>query len=717
MGDEVVSNTGLGMPPAPNADSSMATPNGDALAEGSEGSGEEESSGGVISFPVLIMITINSILGTGVFFLPALGAKVSGPASLVSWLIMGFYAMGMAAVFAELSGMFAFGGGVYEYCKQAFGSFFSFVVGWMTLVSSYVTIAMLIVGAISYIFPVIGGVSLFGFDISATVVVIAICFFFIIAFNFIAYQGMQTGSVMLVTFAIITLSTLGLLMFPAWKSGLQIESFKPFIPMGFSSIFVTLFFISETFFGWESVCFFSPQVKNGRKNVPKAILIGTFLIVLIAFAYVFSMMNGVGAAVLGSEEFVATPISMLGEAFYGSRGYDIFTILCYVAIIGSVAGWIVATPDLVRTLGADRLFPAQLADIHPVKGTPYKAIIFQTIVICILTVIGAGSYESLLHMLLPMVLVMYSFVVVALLVLRKTKPDQPRSFRMPLASVIGVILIIFNVGIIGFWIYGDFQEVAHCKEEQLLEGEGDMSHCKLHSIDTILFALSFICTGIPVYFLMKMYYDPEAIKGAHESTAVFNLLFENWFVPKRIRREVMDLSGDLADKNVLEYGCGVGSLTQEIAAKVGKHRRVYITSISKKELEITQKRLVKKNNHEHVIFIHDEHHVSRVHPDVGSVDVVISFGMMSYIQDVRKILNDIDKIASMGAHVCFVDYSDYFHLFPNAQWMAKIDKIEEEFRQAGYLMQVKKLHGFFWNYIFVYGVKSGLKDENSVPVM
>lgn len=650
---------------------------------------------GIINFPTLLVITINSILGTGVFFLPAVGARVAGPASLISWLIMGFYAMAMASVFAELSGMFAFGGGVYEYCKQAFGSFFSFIVGWMTLLSSYITIAMLVVGAITYIFPVIGNISLFGNELPANLVIILMSLFFIIAFNIVAFLGMKTGAVMLVTFGLITLTTLFALIFPAWSSGFHMPSFQPFISLGIPSIFLAIFFISETFFGWESVCFFSPQVKNGRKNVPKALMIGTFLIVVVAFVYVVSVMNGVGASVLGSPEFVATPISLLGDAFYGGHGYDIFTILCYVAIIGSVAGWIVATPDLVRTLGADKIFPSQLADLHPKFGTPYKAIIFQTILISLFTFMGAGQYEKLLHMLLPMVLIMYSFVVLALLVLRKTKPEQDRTFRMPFAFPVGIFLILFNLSIVGFWIFSDPHE----------------------AISVIALASSFVLVGIPIYFLMTMYYNPDAIKKVHDLTAFLNLLTESFFIPRRIIKEILLLLGNIRDKNVLEYGCGVGTLTKQIARQVSKQKKVYITSMSKNELNITHKRLKRKGDHEHVVFIHDEHHISRIHPDVGQVDIVVSFGMLSYMQDVNKILTDIDRVTTVGATVCFVDYVDYFKIFPNTKWLAKLEEAEDLFRRAGFSIQVKKIKGILWNYIFIYGVKTGLKGDQSVPTI
>ena len=59
-----------------------------------------------LSFPVILIITINSIMGTGIFFLPALGAATAGPTSIISWFLMAAIAMGIGLVFAELVGMY-----------------------------------------------------------------------------------------------------------------------------------------------------------------------------------------------------------------------------------------------------------------------------------------------------------------------------------------------------------------------------------------------------------------------------------------------------------------------------------------------------------------------------------------------------------------------------------------------------------------------------------
>ena len=85
-----------------------------------------------LSFKVILLITINSIMGTGIWFLTSAGAKHAGPASLVSWGILSLISIYIAMCFGELVSMFPKAGGVYEFAKQAYGRVLGFVFGWTT---------------------------------------------------------------------------------------------------------------------------------------------------------------------------------------------------------------------------------------------------------------------------------------------------------------------------------------------------------------------------------------------------------------------------------------------------------------------------------------------------------------------------------------------------------------------------------------------------------
>ena len=101
----------------------------------------------------LLMLAINATLGTGIYFLPAVGAAYSGTSSLLAWMITSVMAVLASLYFAELVSMFPKSGGAYEFVKQAFGRSTAFVFGWLSWIISNITISMLVVGSIKYLMP------------------------------------------------------------------------------------------------------------------------------------------------------------------------------------------------------------------------------------------------------------------------------------------------------------------------------------------------------------------------------------------------------------------------------------------------------------------------------------------------------------------------------------------------------------------------------------
>ena len=191
----------------------------------------EKKMKGVLSFKVILLVTINSIMGTGIWFLTSSGAQHAGPASLISWGILSLISVYIAMCFSELTSMFPKAGGVYEFAKQTYGRFWSFVIGWTTAIAGSVTIAMLLLGALQYLMP----------NNASWYIPIAIGL--ILLFNYVAYRGIQTSTYMLVTFALVTIFTVLSIIIPGFTN-FDLQNFQPFFVFPTASIFLSIFFIS-----------------------------------------------------------------------------------------------------------------------------------------------------------------------------------------------------------------------------------------------------------------------------------------------------------------------------------------------------------------------------------------------------------------------------------------------------------------------------------------
>ena len=120
---------------------------------------------------------------------------------------------------------------------------------------------------------------------------------------------------------------------------------------------------------------------------------------------------------------------MVSEKTIGYFGMMIVNIGIFVSLMGSAAGEIITLPRLILALARDKLFITQFSSIHEKFNTPYKAIIFQTIVSLLVFGMAFGSYDLLLRLMLPLGLIMYFFVILSVPLLRKKEPQTQRHFK------------------------------------------------------------------------------------------------------------------------------------------------------------------------------------------------------------------------------------------------------------------------------------------------
>ncbi len=629
-----------------------------------------------LGFWSVFSITITAMIGTGMFFGTALAADVSGNASILVWIFLGFMTVYVGACFGELTAMFPSAGGIYEFAKQTYGKgLISFLIGWTSWVVINIMNSLLIVAALDYLIPKDYGV------IVKVVLSIAI----IIILNFFAYLGTDGISAVLGLFAMLIIGLLIFIIFVGFKH-VEYSNYVPFFSTPILGLFVALFFIVETFFGWENATFMAEETKDAEIVIPRAIMIGSIFVSILGVLLAVVMLGVIPWFVLAKS---ATPVSDLTAILFNPTIAILVNIGVALALIGSAAGGLVGSPRLLLGLARDKLFIEQLADIHPKFRTPYKAIIFQTIVSIIVIIFGFGKYEYLLGLLVPIAILMYSAVILSVPILRYTKPHHPRPFKVWFGKIGPIIISLIYFAAVVAWI---------------IVTPNSLSMFKL--------GLSFILFGIPIFLLLISYYDPDAIKRINDSFSHFSVFFENISFPKKFRRELLDsFKDELRGKTVLDYGSGVGTLTMHLADVVGVKGKVYATDLSNKNVEILIGRANKKG-YTNIEFIHDEHQVNRVHPSVRNVDVIFSVGMLGYIQNVSKVLKDLYKLLPNDGKICMVEYTDYFGIIPNVKWLSDIDHIEKVFREAGFSVHVRKRRGLFWTYIVITGIKT---SAGSVP--
>lgn len=632
-----------------------------------------------LGFLAILCLAIGSIMGTGMFFGTAIGASYSGNTVLLAWIVLSVIAIYVAVCFGELTAMFPKTGGVYEFAKQAYGRFSSFLVAWVAWLVGNITSVVLVVAAIEYLLP-FEGLWMFKIIVSAL---------FIIILNIIAFVGIEASALTLIAFAFIMVGVVSAVILKGLFF-VNTSNLSPFLLyqaplLNLSAIFVTLFFLAETFFGWESATYLAEETREPEKTIPKALVLGTLVVAVLGVVLSFIMLGIIPWRTLMGT---SAPLSAVSDIIFGSLGKSIIGIGVFLTLLGSAAGSIITMPRLVLALARDRLFLSHFKRIHPRFNTPHLAIAFQAVVLVLFLLMGFGRYKILLSILVPLALIMYIAVLLALPILRVKMPLKKRPFKAPLGRVAPLFIVAFFVIVMSVWT----------------KIEPNAIHLLKLSISTILFAF-------PLYLLVELYYDPKMITSINDIFSHVTLLTEGFSLPQDIRKRALLLLGDVRGKTVLEFGCGIGTITMPLLKKVGPSGLIYATHFSKNDLRIVKKRyelkdwLSEERELGQLKLVHDEAHFHRLNPAIKYADSVISVGMLSYLQNPENILRQIYQIMPVGGRICLVEYSDYFHIIPNPEWLSKEAKIERLFREIGFSVRVMKKKGLLWNHMFIYGVK------------
>jgi amino acid transporter len=636
---------------------------------------------------MILFILINSILGSSLFYLPSLGVINSGAASIIAWALLFVMAVFIMFYIGELVVLYPTSGGTYEFCKQAYGRFGSFMAGWLIWIAGNFGMALSIVAAAQYFIP------------NDFVLQMVFAVIWIVVLNFMAFRGVDAGSTMLVVFGVIATILVGMMTIPSFidltalfggkfATPFSIDYLSPFFRQSglgvLSFLGLSLLLISEAFLGFEVITYMANEVEDVKK-LPRLLIKAIIISGVIMLIYVVSSLGTVPYTdyVQDARPFAVQAFNVMGEFWQ-----QIVVFGMYLVIIGAAAAWPITGSRLIQAMAKDKLFLSHLSKLHSKHNSPYKAVIFQAIAVSLFSwfifrgeiMSWADSYRSIYMIYVVLSLIVLSLILLTVPILRHKQADKKRTFKAPLGHIGPFFLITLFIILIINWV--------------MIEGGVATSILNL--------AGSFIILGLPFYFMIEMFYDPKAIIRVNEFLSAFVILGERFFFPFSIRNKIFKEMGDLKGKSILEFGCAGGTLTKKIAEKVTKRGKIYAVDLSQKKVKIADKRT---KSIDHVSVFH--------HPELNDfklklskkVDGILSIGMLSYMQNPKKVLTSLGKKIKKGGEIIFVDYDKFFYIIPNVAWIEDDKKLKDIFKQSGFTVDVERRKSLLWQHIVITGVK------------
>lgn len=411
-----------------------------------------------------VLLTIGSVVGTGIFLTPAGMAKVlpHGGLMLLVWLAGGLLVLAGALTFSELGTMYPRAGGFYHYLAEAYGPLWGFLYGWTALlVIMSGGIAALGVAFGEYLgsflpFFATGHVlarlrlgpwtlPLSGGQLAAVLAIVVL--------TAINHWGLREGAAVQNALTALKIGSIALFAVAglAVRAPVAAHLAAPLPPALRSpgtlvtACGVAMIAVLWTFDGWYAVNCSAGEIRRPGRDLPRGLIYGTLsitaLYLLLALAYDRALSIPDMAASARVGEAAAT-------ALFGPAAARWVSAAVLVSTFGCLASTILYSSRIYLPMAEDGLFFAALARIHPRHRTPVVSLWTQTAWTVLLTV--SGTYEQLFTYVIFASFLFHAACAMAVFVLRRRHPDMPRPYRtwgypvVPALFLLACLLLVGN---------------------------------------------------------------------------------------------------------------------------------------------------------------------------------------------------------------------------------------------------------------------------------
>ncbi|MBV6881271.1 amino acid permease [Epilithonimonas ginsengisoli] len=413
-----------------------------------------------------VMIVMGSMIGSGIFIVSAdiMRNLGSGYWLIVVWLITTVMTVAAAISYGELSAMFPKAGGQYTYITEIFGKPMGFLYGWgMFTVIQTGTIAAVAVAFgkfTAYLVPSLNDAAPIFKSGEFQITWIQILAIVVILFlTFVNTKGVQFGKILQNVFtsskiiALLGLIVLGFILIDKsnWSSNMSFgwEAFQNLkntewtvisgatILGGIAAAMVGSVFSSVA---WENVTFISGEIENPKKNVVKAMILGTSAVMILYLLVNFVYLNALDrdSIAFAANDRVAVSAA---EKMFGNAGTIIIAVLVMISTFGCVNGIVLAGARVFQTMAKDGLFLRSAVENNK-NGVPEKSLWMQGIWASLLCL--SGQYGNLLDMVSFVIVLFYMLTVFGVIYLRIKKPEMERGYKTFLYPFTPVLYLLIG---------------------------------------------------------------------------------------------------------------------------------------------------------------------------------------------------------------------------------------------------------------------------------
>src|SRR3954463_2831368 len=428
----------------------------------------------------LMMLGVGAIIGTGIFVLTGQAAAANaGPAIVISMLLAGLTSVLAALCYSEFAASVPVAGSAYTYAYATLGEFIAWVIGWDLILEYALGAATVAVGwsgnlvtllhQLGLSFPAAisaapgtiiqlanGTTATAVFNLPAVLITIAVTMLLIVGVS----ESATVNAVIVVIKVGIVLIVIG-----AGAMFIQTANWHPFIPpnpgtfgeYGWSGVLRGAGVIFFAYIGFDAVSTSAQEARDPQRDMPRGIL-GSLAICTVLFVLVSAVMVGIVPykQMLNEPAPLVVAIEAAAGRAAGTSWAPLMNALTLLLTVGALAAlssvmvvMMLAQPRIFLAMAKDGLLPKWAGTVHPRFKTPHVS----TIVTGVAVAVAAGLTPIATLGMLVNIGTLMAFVIVSvgIIVLRRTRPDLPRPFRMPLVPLLpalsAIIALVLMLGL------------------------------------------------------------------------------------------------------------------------------------------------------------------------------------------------------------------------------------------------------------------------------
>jgi APA family basic amino acid/polyamine antiporter len=389
-----------------------------------------------------VAVLVGTTIGSGIFRVPAtVAARVGEPgAFMMTWVIGGVLALFGALTLAELAAMYPRSGGVFAFLEEGLGRMPAFLFGWSQL--SLTRAAAL--GGISTIFAEYLG-RFIALTPQQVHYVAAVLIFSVGVLNYI---GIKRAAAVIGVATLAKYFALVALVFLAFATGGgSSANFSPVWAgtVGLSAVASALVPIMWAYDGWADITYMSGEVKDPGRTLPRTLILGTLLIILIyisinaAYLYMVPIQEMAGQRLIAATAAERIPV-------LGRIAAPAIALVVLLSTFSSVIGSMMSSPRIFFAMADRGLFFKGIARVSPRFKSPSAAIFLATTLGVVYVLVN--DFQQLADRFVLGIWPFYILAVIAMIRLRKTQPDRPRPYRALGYPVVPIIFLLASTAMV-----------------------------------------------------------------------------------------------------------------------------------------------------------------------------------------------------------------------------------------------------------------------------